>query len=164
MQVIQKILEANRTLESTDFDAVLLTKLRNFYTSCLNETRLDEVGSEPLVHLVSTVRKLYTGNSTGISSVAKPDDKKKRDGLTAALAFLHSRGLFVKCVPKTSVLTHVIGIDALFSFGIEGDVGVDPNDMVLWFSQPNLGLPSKVNLCFSVTFIRDLNTMVGILR
>ena len=38
----------------------------------------------------------------------------------------------------------LIGIDALFSFIVEGDVGVDPNHMVLWFNQPELGLPSKV--------------------
>lgn len=37
-----------------------------------------------------------------------------------------------------------VGIDALFSFDVEGDVGVDPNFMTLWFSQPGLGLPSKV--------------------
>jgi endothelin-converting enzyme len=46
---------------------------------------------------------------------------------------------------------YVLGVGALFSFGIEGDVGVDPNDMVLWFSQPSLGLPSKVYLSFNMT-------------
>lgn len=38
----------------------------------------------------------------------------------------------------------MLGVDSLFSFDIEGDVGVDPNYMVLWFNQPELGLPSKV--------------------
>jgi hypothetical protein len=27
---------------------------------------------------------------------------------------------------------------------VEGDIGVDPNLMVLWFDQAGLGLPSKV--------------------
>lgn len=36
------------------------------------------------------------------------------------------------------------GIDGLFDFDIDGDVGVDPDFMTLWFSQPSLGLPSKV--------------------
>lgn len=36
------------------------------------------------------------------------------------------------------------GISAFFSFDIDGDVGVDPNHMVLWFSQSGLSLPSKV--------------------
>lgn len=31
----------------------------------------------------------------------------------------------------------------MFGFDIEGDVGDDPNHMVLWFNQPELGLPSK---------------------
>lgn len=37
-----------------------------------------------------------------------------------------------------------LGVEALFSFDVEGDVGVDPNHMVLWFNQANLGLPAKV--------------------
>jgi endothelin-converting enzyme len=32
----------------------------------------------------------------------------------------------------------------LFKFDVDGDVGVDPNYMTLWFSQPSFGLPSKV--------------------
>ena len=39
----------------------------------------------------------------------------------------------------------MLGIGGLFSFDIDGDVGVDPNAMSLWFSQPSLGLPSKVS-------------------
>jgi endothelin-converting enzyme len=35
------------------------------------------------------------------------------------------------------------GVDALFSLEIEGDIGVDPNFMTLWFDQASLGLPSK---------------------
>jgi hypothetical protein len=42
------------------------------------------------------------------------------------------------------------GVDALFDFDIDGDVGSDPNDMTLWFSQSANGLPSKVRLmCFT---------------
>ena len=41
-------------------------------------------------------------------------------------------------------MTLIAGVSALFDFGIDGDVGVDPNHMVLWFSQSGLGLPSKV--------------------
>lgn len=93
-QVIQKLLESNSTKGSADADTELLTKLRDFYTSCLDEKRLDEIGSAPLLHFVSTVRKLYRGNSTVISGKGKSDEKK-RNGLTAAVAFLHSRGLSI---------------------------------------------------------------------
>lgn len=41
-------------------------------------------------------------------------------------------------------LTFHTGIPALFGFGVEGDSAFDPNLMILWFQQPNLGLPSKV--------------------
>ncbi|KAF8894469.1 hypothetical protein BD779DRAFT_1467099 [Infundibulicybe gibba] len=124
-QIIQKILESgpsHSTLLSSQ-DKEILSKLQNLYSSCLNQDRLDEIGTIPLKHLVQTLRKLYRGEDTDISL---SEEAKKSEGLTAALAFLHSRG-----------------IDALFSFEIEGDVGVDPNFMVLWFNQPDLGLPSK---------------------
>ncbi|KAF9532319.1 hypothetical protein CPB83DRAFT_847643 [Crepidotus variabilis] len=132
-QVIQKILESNYSAASTDYDKEIFAKLKDFYTSCLDEKRLDEIGQLPLIEFVNTVRKLYSGKSR---DTKKPDDeegddeddekKRKKDGLTAALAFLHSRG-----------------IGALFNFDIEGDVGVDPNHMALWFSQPDFVLPSK---------------------
>lgn len=48
-------------------------------------------------------------------------------------------------------LTVATGIDVLFEFDVDGDVGVDPNQMMLWFSQSGLGLPSKV--IRSLTFI-----------
>ncbi|KAH9997253.1 hypothetical protein BJV77DRAFT_1065321 [Russula vinacea] len=72
----------------------------------------------------ANVKKLYRGESTGIAGMN--DDDKEREGLTASLAFLHSKG-----------------IPALFEFGVEGDSAFDPNLMILWFQQPNLGLPSK---------------------
>ncbi|KDQ60672.1 hypothetical protein JAAARDRAFT_708451 [Jaapia argillacea MUCL 33604] len=99
----------------------------------MDEDRLDNIGEEPLLRIARTIRRLVRGESTDIG--AKDEDvrgkkvdseKKKRDGLTAAVAYLHSRG-----------------IGALFDFDIDGDVGVDPNHMTLWFSQPSLGLPSK---------------------
>lgn len=42
-------------------------------------------------------------------------------------------------------LCQFLGIGGLFDIDIDGDVGVDPNFMTLWFSQPGLGLPSKVS-------------------
>jgi len=74
-------------------DDEVLLKLRNFYASCLDEHRLDEIGTEPLLHMAKTVRRLYKGNDTDISRTQGNNDKVK--GLTAAVAFLHSRGIFV---------------------------------------------------------------------
>ncbi|KAJ7093237.1 hypothetical protein C8R44DRAFT_646354 [Mycena epipterygia] len=122
-RIIQHFLETPSATSSftTSYDEQLLGKLRGFYSSCLNENRLDEVGTEPLIHFVKTVQKLFRGK--GLEITVKDE---KLSGLTAAMAFLHSRG-----------------IDALFSFQIEGDIGVDPNFMILWFDQASLGLPSK---------------------
>ncbi|KAE9406756.1 zincin [Gymnopus androsaceus JB14] len=124
--VIQRILEDPSSTASftTSSDDQLLVKLRGFYSSCMNETKLDERGHEPLMAVINNIRQMFRGKEAVIKEEEEEENKFK--GLTAALAYMHSRGL-----------------DALFSFGIEGDVGVDPNYLVLWFSQPSLGLPSK---------------------
>ena len=89
-QVIQKILESKSSVGSVD-DEILLN-LRNFYASCLDEHGLDEVGIEPLLHVAKTVRRLYKGDDTDISNSLGNSDRVK--GLTAAVAFLHSKGAF----------------------------------------------------------------------
>lgn len=68
-------------------DQQLLGKLRNLYYSCMDEDTLDQLGESPLKDFVAHVKKLYRGESTASSS-----DDKDREGLTATLAFLHSRG------------------------------------------------------------------------
>ncbi|EPQ58373.1 Metalloprotease [Gloeophyllum trabeum ATCC 11539] len=129
-QVVRKILESGDY--SAEFypeetsDKVLLSKLRSLYQSCLDEDHLNDVGTAPLIRLVETIQNLYRGKTTEVDVAGKDDAQKKRNGLTSAVAFLHSRG-----------------IGALFEFDIDGDVAVDPNFMTLWFSQPSLGLPSK---------------------
>ncbi|TFK29797.1 endothelin-converting enzyme 1 [Coprinopsis marcescibilis] len=136
-QLVQQLIEdKSYTVEFTgDADQELLRKLRNQYNSCLNENNLNGIGEKPLRHFIKTIRKLYREEDTDVtsklfSSLREEGEEEKPvfkfNGLTAATAYLHSRG-----------------IPALFSFDIEGDVGKDPNFMVLWFSQPELGLPSK---------------------
>ncbi|KAE9406762.1 zincin [Gymnopus androsaceus JB14] len=124
-RVIQRILEDSSSTASftTSYDDHLLAKLRGFYSSCMNESKLDERGHEPLMAVINNIRHIFKGREVVIKEEAEVNKFK---GLTAALAYMHSRGL-----------------DSLFSFSIEGDVGVDPNYLVLWFSQPSLGLPSK---------------------
>ena len=143
-QIIKEILESTSSVSPVDDQ--ILTKLRNFYGSCLNEDKLNDIGAAPLLHLAKTIKSLYNGTNPSISS-DEPKVKDNVKGLTAAVAFLHSRGTYVFQYKYTdSYFKATIGIPALFSFDIEGDVGVDPNHMVLWFNQPDLGLPSKVEL------------------
>lgn len=124
-QIVKDILDIDGSMSIASLnDRRLLAKLRNLYYSCMDENTLDQLGEGPLKDFVAQVKKLYRGESTGIAD--SNGDDKEREGLTAALAFLHSRG-----------------IPALFEFGVEGDVGFDPNFMILWFQQPTLGLPSK---------------------
>jgi endothelin-converting enzyme len=92
-QVIRKILESDAPVPSAapSYDDEILRKLRTHYSSCMNETALDEIGEEPLLHLVRTVRKLYRGETTDINMM-EDKEGKNQNGLTAAIAFLHSRG------------------------------------------------------------------------
>ncbi|KAI0302060.1 hypothetical protein BC826DRAFT_986902 [Russula brevipes] len=128
-QIVKDILNSNGPISMASLkesaDQQLLTKLRNLYYSCMDEDTLDQLGEGPLKDFVAHVRKLYRGETSGITDT-DDDDDDKRHGLTAALAFLHSRD-----------------IPALFDFGVEGDAALDPNSMILWFQQPDLGLPSK---------------------
>jgi hypothetical protein len=69
-------------------DAELLLKLRDFYSSCLNENRLEDRGAVPLLDFLQTMKTLYRGGELTIPS-AKGSESTD---LTAALAYLHSRG------------------------------------------------------------------------
>lgn len=69
----------------------------------------------------------------------------RRERFTAALAFLHSRGLYAARTLH-AVLTVCLGVDALLNFNIEGDAGgEDPQLQSLWLYQTSGGLPSKVS-------------------
>ncbi|KAJ7359285.1 peptidase family M13-domain-containing protein [Mycena albidolilacea] len=125
-RIIQHFLEtpsATSSFGTASNDELLLQKLRDFYWSCLNTRRLNGIGAEPLIRFVQKLKQLLRGQgfeaADGMSALVS-------EGLTAAIAFLHSRG-----------------VDALFSFAIEGDVGVDASFMIPWLYQGKLGLPSK---------------------
>jgi endothelin-converting enzyme len=87
-----------------DYDAEILKKLRDHYASCLNEGYLNEVGDKPLVHVAKVIKQLYREEDTDITlSVLKNEQADwdldmKFDGLTAAVAYLHSRGDFIALV------------------------------------------------------------------
>ncbi|KAF8522224.1 Metalloprotease [Hysterangium stoloniferum] len=127
-------LEAIFTDSSTSYslvDTQTVHKLQSFYQSCLNETHTNSLGIQPLLEIVDVLKRLFNGSSTIVDSAQSGQhffklDSELNAGLTAAVAFLHSRG-----------------VNALFQVDVEGDVGVDPNAMTLWFNQPELGLPSK---------------------
>jgi endothelin-converting enzyme len=112
----------------------------------MDESTLDQLGEGPLKDFVVEVKRFYRGESNGIAD--RNGDDKEREGLTAALAFLHSRGdKYLREPVSPCPLTSHTGIPALFEFGVEGDSALDPNSMILWFQQPTLGLPSKVCTC-----------------
>ncbi|KAF9072903.1 hypothetical protein BDP27DRAFT_1381918 [Rhodocollybia butyracea] len=123
--VIQRILEDKSStpyLTASD-DEKILAKLRGFYSSCMNETKLDERGHEPLMVVINNIRHLFRGNEVVIQDEAEEDKYK---GLTEALAYMHSRGEY-RYITLSSLINFLhSGLGALFSFGIEGDVGVDP--------------------------------------
>jgi endothelin-converting enzyme len=89
--VLKSILEKKApTSLSPSYDEQLLRKLRGLYSSCMDEDELNAMGPAPLVDFVGIVRRLFRGKQTEVSVTGKDDDKEHN--LTAALAFLHSRG------------------------------------------------------------------------
>ncbi|QRW00071.1 endothelin-converting enzyme [Ceratobasidium sp. AG-Ba] len=143
-RVIQSIIELPLPNNPHSPDARTLTKLKDLYASCVNEPLLDKIGAAPLLEVVKTIKHLldddfkspiYKGpgrkydapNSSEKEEGGEDEERKVSvEGLTAAVAYLHSRS-----------------IDVLFQFGIDGDAGVDPDLMTLQFSQGGTGLPSK---------------------
>ncbi|KXN89289.1 Endothelin-converting enzyme 2, partial [Leucoagaricus sp. SymC.cos] len=126
--VMQRILDSysgNSTSGLDQYDQQTLQKLSDMYSSCTNLDQLDSIGQAPLENFVGMLRGLYRGNATTSGANAREGTQTSK-GLTAALAFLHLRG-----------------VDSLFGFFIDGDAGLDPNHMVLWFNQPSFGLPAK---------------------
>lgn len=95
-QLIQSILESNSSTSpvsvAASSDDQVLGKLRGLYSSCMDEDKLNDIGTEPLLHFVGTVRRLFRGESTDIIPLLKRDEDEGERNLTAALAFLHSRG------------------------------------------------------------------------
>ena len=113
-QIIQRFLEGeveSATESESSYDQEILTKLRGLYGSCKDENKLNKRGIEPLLNVVEEIQSLYRHGPDRVAG-----NLMDRRGLTAALTFLHSRG-----------------IGALFNFYFDGDVKEDPDMMTLWF-------------------------------
>ncbi|GAA5953284.1 hypothetical protein JCM3765_007462 [Sporobolomyces pararoseus] len=142
-KIILSILESpiDKTLSKPDQHN--LEHLQSFWSSCTSEETLDKAGAKPLERVLDTIISTWRGETVqpefsiqaegGAYEIEKKskekkkwDPKTKRERLTNALTFLHSRG-----------------IDALFSSYPEGDVGKDPKKNVLWMTQSGLSLPSR---------------------
>jgi hypothetical protein len=88
---------SHQTPADTDYDALVLEKLRALYSSCLDEPYLARLGQDPLMRVVRTIRMLFWEKNTLSGTPAEDEEmsaasKIKGDGLTAALAYVHSRG------------------------------------------------------------------------
>ena len=100
-RVVRKILDsdistvAESTLTVSPADEATLKKLRGLYGSCMNETVLNELGEEPMLHFVQTLRNLYNGETLEVTAREGQRpliEESSGNGLTTALAFLHTRG------------------------------------------------------------------------
>ena len=126
--IIRRFLEGNVESaldnESAD-DHKILKKLRNLYGSCMNEKELNKRGIKPLLKVVKEIQTLYRHGPERITG-----DLLDRRGLTAALTFLHSRG-----------------IRGLFNFYLDGDVKENPDIMTLWFRFVFQFTTSEMHVC-----------------
>ncbi|KAF9933943.1 hypothetical protein FBU30_003887 [Linnemannia zychae] len=112
--------ESNPNLEKIDDTPAAernLQKLKDLYSSCMNEEQIAKIGRQPLVDQLETILDLFP-----VSDSDKIIDKK---ALSTTLAHLNK-----------------IGIDSFNSFGVSSDVK-DPMRNILELSEGGLGLPSK---------------------
>lgn len=91
-QIVRDILESDKSEGivgfKSSYDEELLKKLRDLYSSCMDEDTLDKWGESPLRELAHTVKNLFRGRITDITDPSV----KVADGMTAAVSFLHRRG------------------------------------------------------------------------
>jgi len=113
-QIIQRFLEGEvktATESGSSYDREILKKLRGLYGSCKDEKKLNKHGIKPLLKVVEEIQSLFRHGPDRVTG-----DLMDRRGLTAAVTFLHSRG-----------------IEGLFNFYFDGDVKENPDMMTLWF-------------------------------
>lgn len=120
--ILKRILESPAPQDTSLFwtasspDQEIFNKLHDGYSACINETRLQSIGSKPLLELVYQLGELYPAK--------KPTGKDT--SLTDAVAFLIS-----------------IGVRTPISLGVGAD-DKDPDSNVVSLSPPySFGLPSK---------------------
>ena len=113
-QIIKRFLEGevgSATESESFYDREILKKLRGLYGSCMDEKKLDKRGIKPLLEVVKEIQSLYRQGPDHVTG-----NLMDRRGLTAAVTFLHSRG-----------------ISGLFNFYFDGDIKENPEMMTLWF-------------------------------
>ena len=113
-QIIRRFLEGEvktATESESSYDREILKKLRGLYGSCIDEKKLNNRGIKPLLKVVEEIQSLFRHGPNRVDG-----DLMDRRGLTAAVTFLHSRG-----------------IGGLFNFYFDGDVKENPDMMTLWF-------------------------------
>lgn len=113
-RTILEILDTPASKSLPEADQVNIDHLQSFWASCLDEDLIDRQGLTPLLDVVKEVVAAWRGTAvveSGADGVLvqqveedwtraakkgkKWDPKTKRDRLTAALTFLHSRGALV---------------------------------------------------------------------
>lgn len=112
--IIRRFLEGkveSASESETSYDREILKKLRNLYGSCTDEKELNRRGIKPLLKVVEEIQSLYRHGPDRVAG-----NLMDRRGLTAAVTFLHSRG-----------------IGGLFNFYFDGDIKENPEMMTLWF-------------------------------
>lgn len=82
--------------EPNPYDEILLQKIRGLYDSCMDEELLNALGADPLIRFLRELRRRFKGEVfdpiAPESLNAENDEAKEKLGLTAAVAYLHSRG------------------------------------------------------------------------
>lgn len=117
-QILRHVLESPYPISSQEFEIhsmakqKIFEKLHDAYDACMNEEKLKEVGSAPLLKVLRKIEELYPAH--------RPDEKHS---VPSALSIKDQTGLLFKdnnYLSKTMVYLTSIGVGALVNF----DTGV----------------------------------------
>jgi endothelin-converting enzyme len=99
-ELIRQLLESDYVPDKEEdphgYDKAVLAKLRGLYGSCTAEDALNEKGDEPLLAVVRNLRNLFGGETTVIKSTTTGKKNATKTNLTAALSYLHTRGMPIR--------------------------------------------------------------------
>ena len=127
-------MEAMMTMESADNE--IFRKLQNAYSACLNERKLENIRSAPLIDVLREIEQRFPAKGGNVELGGGPSQPRKQQSLKSrdsAEAYL------------SDVVTYMasIGVTSLIDVGVGAD-DRDPDVVVPFVNAPRSpGLPSK---------------------
>lgn len=141
-QILRHVLESTYSVDhdiaiASEADKEIFEKLQSFYDSCMNEERLKEIGSAPLLTILRDIRELYPVESQHEA------EKAGCSSCMGAQQLLSNSSKTDRELSETMIYLASIGVTSLIDISVGAD-DKDPDVVVPSITAPRSpGLPSK---------------------